>query len=195
MNSSQYKRLVLDGDHKVEMIPLDKINRPSTQSQLRKSGTDSGHHARLKGSIENSGQKIPITVELEANGTYTLVAGEHRYTAGIELGWSDIKAVPMKFSSPLEKKLFQIEENEEDPKKNNCAATQEAALEDLINNLKYYGPSPTLEEVYELERERKTFPSLHHHTLTAMLKRFMLAIPLLCREENIRDTKKALRQF
>ena len=69
-----------------EKIPISKIQKGD---RIRK---DKGNLKQLAKLITPVGLLNPITVCLEADGSYTLLAGERRFEACIILGWDTIDA-------------------------------------------------------------------------------------------------------
>jgi len=174
MNEQQYKEARKTGTIKVIEIPVDSINPLAAVAQVRKSGTQTDHLNAIISSMEQLGQQVPITVEacLGAS-TYTLVAGNHRWNGAKTLGWKTIKAVVKQFTGADDRLLYQIEENEHLPALNNCQATQENSLSELITVHRYFdvnGRLPTQEEVYEKVRALKIYPNLHWKTLRKIVK-------------------------
>ena len=176
MNETQFKSEKYCKKSDVVSIPINQIHKPTIRGgqQVRQGAEDSGHIRAIAASMKESGQSVPISVEKEINGTYTLVAGSHRFGAALKNKQSHIDAVVLSFRTSKERFLFQIEENEETPKMNNDANTREYILGELINVHKHFhvnGKPPTLEYVYEEVRNQKIFNGLHTASLLPMLKR------------------------
>ena len=74
----------------VKEIPIDKIIIP--EQRARASFTEE-QHQELMASIKNYGFTVPILVQDNKDGTYTLIDGEHRTLIAKELGYEKIPAV------------------------------------------------------------------------------------------------------
>ena len=74
----------------VREIPIDKIIIP--EQRARASFTEE-QHQELMASIKNYGFTVPILVQDNKDGTYTLIDGEHRTLIAKELGYEKIPAV------------------------------------------------------------------------------------------------------
>ena len=74
----------------VKEIPIDKIIIPETRA--RATFTEE-QHQELMASIKNYGFTVPILVQDNKDGTYTLIDGEHRTLIAKELGYEKIPAV------------------------------------------------------------------------------------------------------
>src|SRR5438874_11369269 len=71
------------------LLPIGQIH--SNPDQPRKN-FDSGELEALKASIKERGLINPISVMQRGEGDYVLIAGERRFRAVRELGWTEIDA-------------------------------------------------------------------------------------------------------
>jgi len=85
MNETQFKSEKYCKKSDVVSIPINQIHKPTIRGgqQVRQGAEDSGHIRAIAASMKESGQSVPISVEKEINGTYTLVAGSHRFGAAL----------------------------------------------------------------------------------------------------------------
>ncbi|MEM2188833.1 MAG: ParB/RepB/Spo0J family partition protein [Thermofilaceae archaeon] len=89
---------------KIELIPIEKI---VVYERMRR---DLGDIEDLKRSIRLAGNIQPIIVRPLDDGRYALVAGQRRFEALKELGYSEVPAIVRAYD-PLMAELVEIEEN------------------------------------------------------------------------------------
>lgn len=97
----------------MQQIPIELIDRPSRPRKINPTAI-----AALKDSLTQAGQISPIVVIPDRimrgilRDGYRLIVGNHRLSAAIELGWTEIKAevLPVGFN-PVHLELIEVDEN------------------------------------------------------------------------------------
>jgi len=131
----------------MDMIPIEKIKK--IQTYLVRS-LDENHKNDLKGKIQDQGLIEPITVNLEPNEDFVLLAGHHRLVALEEL---DAKEVPAKIYVELDesaKRLIGYMSNEN--RKRPSAGKRYEALSQIFDEIlmklrKQEGKIPSEEQI------------------------------------------------
>jgi hypothetical protein len=147
MNITQLNALSPSERGKITSIPLPLIKAVEAPSQARYTVTSGDkrskdHIKNLAYDIKTKGQQVPVTVEPNGDGTYTMVAGNHRLEA-LQMNdkTASILAYVKQFTSPEKKQNWQ--DRELFDKTPDLAATADDAFKSALRYIKsgIFGPT------------------------------------------------------
>ncbi len=176
---------------KREIIPVDitHISVSDMDGQIRKNGIQESHVKALAEDIELRGRLlVPITVD---KNTMTVVEGNHRYEAFRLLNerekgkWGQIDTRLRTFFSDQEKRAYQLEANDDPPRKGSTPDDYiDLIVKDLHNNRcngitwdNYNNDSSNHQALVDLYKSRWDKLSIHANTIKKYVRLAARAAP------------------